>query len=227
MKKLQQKVHRESQQDGINEICMGLFFFFYTFVFDNLCKGVKTESPIFIFFVLIAVYPLIYFKLIRNSFIYPRMGYVNIKEEITLGFTLTVILPLIILPIAIYLMVWVLKDFPGIDTIIKWMSPVFGVIFAALYFSYEKRFGERFFYVLMAVSIVAGAVFMQVSLALSGAALVILLNGLILFVYGIYMLIRFMRKYPRQGKQLPEVNEDLGAQENERDCIQETGKDFK
>ena len=148
---------------------MGLFFFFYTFVFDNLCKGVKTESPIFLFFVLFALYPLVYFKLIRNSFTYPRMGYVNIKEEITTGFSLTVILPLIILPIATYLIVWVLKDFPGVNLIIKWMAPAFGLIFAALYFSFAQRFGKRFFYVLMVFSVIAASTFSGSIFKLTGS----------------------------------------------------------
>jgi len=200
LKKIQQKVIRESQQDGITEIFMGMFFFYYTFIFDNLCKGVKSEGPILLFFIFVCIYPILYFKLIRNVFTYPRMGYVDIKEKVTVGFVLTVILPLIVIPFFMYFIVWLINDFPNIDMIIKWLSVIFGLVFSALYFNYAKRYGKKFYYVLAVCSVFVGIVFSQVTLALSGAATLILLNGFILLFYGVYMLIRFTLKYPKPKK---------------------------
>jgi len=210
MKKIRQKVYRESQQDGINEIFMGMFFFFYTFIFDDLCKGIKMEGPILIFFILMCAYPILYYNLIRNSFTYPRMGYVDIKEKITVSFALTVITPLILIPIIMYFIVWFLNDFFDIALIVRWMSVAFGLIFASLYFSYAKKYGKNFYYILSVFSVIAGLVLSQVSLALSGAAIVILVNGLILLIYGVYMLVRFIIKYPKPKKIRTELKEDTG-----------------
>lgn len=200
LKKIQQKVIRESQQDGITEIFMGMFLFYYTFIFDNICNGVKPGGPVVIFFIITCVYPIIHFNLIRNVFTYPRMGYVNIKEKVSVGFILTVILPLIIIPIFMYVIVFLFNDFPNIAMIIKWVVVVYGLIFGALYFSYVKRYGKNFYYILATFSVIAGIVLSQVSLAVSGAAILILLNGFILLFYGVYMLIRFALKYPKPKK---------------------------
>jgi hypothetical protein len=145
------------------------------------------------------------------------MGYVDIKEKITLGFALSVVLPLIFLPIVMYLIVWVLNDFPGIASVIRWMAVAFGLVFGALYFSYAKKFGRKTYYVLMIVSVIAGAVFSQFSLALAEPAVVILLNSFILLIFGVSLLIRFHHRYPKPRKIRVEYNADAEDQDSQAD----------
>ncbi|MFC1563551.1 hypothetical protein ACFL6G_01385 [candidate division KSB1 bacterium] len=197
IKKIEQKVNRASQQDGFLEIFLGIFLLYYMVILDNVLQGVKSESPLMIFFFIFALYPVFYTKIIRNKFTYPRIGYVNIKEKITRVYTFTVILPLIILPIFTYLTVRFFGENLDIDILSKWLSIVYGLVFGALYYDFAKKYGQALYYVLGVFAVAAGIALSLIPLDAPGVSVLLFFNTVIIFFHGLFMLVRFIIKNPR------------------------------
>jgi len=197
-KKIKQDVYWQSKQDGILEIWMGIFFLYYAVFLDNQIRGIEGSPPMFIFIIFISIFPIIHYKIIRNVFTYPRMGYVNVKEEITTVYAFTVILPLIILPFFIYIMVRFLGDSLNISLILKWVCVLFGLVFGALYYHFAKLYGKKRYMVLMVFSVIAGIVLSQIDDIVPSVSALLAANSIIIFLHGIFMLIRFIRKFPKK-----------------------------
>ena len=197
VKKIKQKVYRESDQDGIIEIWMGIFFLFYAAFIDNFARGIKISPAMLIFMILMAGYPILYLKMIRNTFTYPRMGYVNLKEEITPVYTFTVILPLILLPLFIYIAVRFLRSSLDISLILRWMSVVFGLVFGALFFNLAQKYGKNIYFALMAFSLLGGIILAVITWREPGVTILLVIISLFFLIHGIFMLVRFIRKYPK------------------------------
>ena len=197
VKKIKQKVYRESDQDGIIEIWMGIFFLFYAAFIDNFARGIKISPSMLIFMILMAGYPIFYLKMIRNTFTYPRMGYVNLKEEITPVYTFTVILPLILLPLFIYIAVRFLSSSLDIALILRWMSVVFGLVFGTLFFNLAQKYGKNIYFALMAFSLLGGIILAVITWGEPGVTILLVIISLFFLIHGIFMLVRFIRKYPK------------------------------
>ncbi|MFC1493313.1 hypothetical protein ACFL6O_05075 [candidate division KSB1 bacterium] len=206
MKKIRQKVYRESQQDGIVEIILGLIFLYYAVFFDNFIRGLNTDSAMVVFFIIICSWPVIYLRIIRNVFTYPRIGYVDIKHRITKKYTFTVIIPLIILPVSMYIIARFFSEILNIDLIARLMSVAFGIVFGALFYDFAQKNGKRIYYILTTFSVSAGIILSIVTLNVPGVTVLLIINSVIVFSYGVFMLIRFVRKFPKStGKSIGEI----------------------
>ena len=176
---------------------MGIFFLFYAAFIDNFARGIKISPAMLIFMILMAAYPILYLKMIRNTFTYPRMGYVNLKEEITPVYTFTVILPLILLPLFIYIAVRFFRSSLDISLILRWMSVVFGLVFGALFFNLAQKYGKNIYFALMAFSLLGGIILAVITWREPGVTILLVIISLFFLIHGIFMLIRFIRKYPK------------------------------
>ncbi|MCP4725778.1 MAG: hypothetical protein GY863_12115 [bacterium] len=206
IKKIRQKVYRDSQQDGIVEIILGMIFLYYAVFIDNFLRGLDTGSAMVVFFVIICAWPVIYLKIIRNVFTYPRIGYVEIKHRFTKTYVFTVIIPLIILPVSTYIAVRFFRDMLDIDLISRLLSVAFGLVFGALFYDFAQRNGKRIYFILTAFSMSAGIILSVVDLNVPGVSVLLIINSIFVLFYGVFMLIRFIRKFPgSSGKAVSDI----------------------
>ncbi len=210
MNVIHQKILRDSQQDGFIEIWLGIFFLYYTVFYDNFVRELPTQPAMVIFFFIIASFPLIHFRIIRNIFTYPRMGYVNIKMKIPLVPLLVFIIPIATLPLISYVIVHWLRELIDIGLMLKLMSILFGIVFGALYYGFAKSFGLNVYYILTVLSVIIGILFSFIPIGFSGVTAFLALQSIFLFFYGLFMLIRFIRKYPKPKLQ-PNIKTSLDS----------------
>ncbi len=194
---IRQKVLRESKQDGIIEIWAGMFFMYYAVFFDNIAREIATEPAMVVFFIMICSYPLLYFTLIRNIFTYPRMGYVNINEKFPLAPILAFVVPVTTLPAITFVAVHWMRELVDIYLMLKWMSVLFGLAFGGLYFGLARGFALPAYYILATLAAVSGVVLSMIPHELPGVTVFLVLQSLLLLLYGSLSLFRFIRKYPR------------------------------
>jgi len=195
-KNIRQKVLRESRQDGFIELWLGILFLYYSVFFDNFAREIPTQRAMIVLFILIVSYPVIHFNLIRNVFIYPRMGYVNTKEKSPLVPVLTFVAPATLLPLITFVAVHWLSDFVDIELLLRLMSVLFGVIFGGLYFRFARQMGIGVYHTAAVVSLVAGVCLSAIPL---GVTIFLVLQSIFLLTYGMLLFVRFIRKYPRPG----------------------------
>jgi hypothetical protein len=193
---IEQKTFRESQQDGLLELVMGICMVaISTRLFSRLLVGMLVIPVILFGPVLIAM---------RKRFTYPRIGYVKLiqdKPKEVLGGIFLITLIVIVVMAVVFLLFGDVRNF---NLWMKWLPVWGGIVLAGMFSSFGSKSGCIRYYVFAFWSLISGFVlsilhFEEVE---TGTLLYFLIMGCLLIPWGLITFIRFLRKYSKQAEEV-------------------------
>lgn len=206
LKEIERRANYAAFQDGLTEIFMGLFLFFYG---GALATDALSIGFIFIILTVFFAKPLI--ERIKKRYIYPRAGYVKLPEDphtTGKGIAITAVVMIIALLAAMGISMAVLGQKPGLDFFLTYIvPPASGFMLAIGPYWLGQTYGLTRGYIL-AILFALGGIAMPVFGIASGYEAVGLLCtsvGLLASVTGAFMFVRFIRKYPPETVEIEEV----------------------
>lgn len=206
LKEIERKANYAAFQDGLMEILMGLFLFFYggTLATDTL--------PLGIVLIVIAVFfakPII--ERAKTRYIYPRTGYVKLPEDpntTSKGIMISALLMVVGLLGAMFISMLVLGQTSGLDFFLTYIvPPATGFLLAIGPFWLGQTYGLIRGYI-WAVMFALGGIAMPIFSIASGYEAVGLLctvMGVLIFITGLIMFTRFIRRIPAEPFEIEEA----------------------
>ncbi len=204
LKTIEQESFRELREDGFNETSTGIMMLI---LFNAIYE--KPGSPtifdtwfrlIFcIFGMLCFIFLFQFYKVFRNKYVYPRIGYVKLREyeppKVTFGVIAVVIL---MIATAITLIYIISIGVVTTDLVYRWGPAIFGLIMWIASFYLKNRTGQNRYYLFGALMTITGfAVAFTDFLPVEVVIMVYTLSwGAAFFVLGIIRAALFIRKYP-------------------------------
>jgi hypothetical protein len=197
LKEIQKRANYAAYQDGLMEIFMGLFLFFYggALATSTLPLGV-------IFIILTIFFGRRSFERVKQRYIYPRIGYVKLPEDphtTGKGIVISAVIMVVALLGAMGVSMAVLGQEPGLNFFLNYIvPPVTGFMLAIGPYWLGQTYGLVRGY-LWAALFVLGGIAMPVFRIASGYEAVGLLCtviGLFVLGTGTTMFVRFIRRYP-------------------------------
>jgi hypothetical protein len=189
---IERKSYRELMQDGSTEALMGLVLLVF--------PGLIAESsfvPIFVVFYIIFMPHLI--EVFRKRYVYPRVGYVKVKEDeppkLTLGIAMVVLL-IFASVIAVLYSLW--SGLIDRSFIWRWLPTVFGFIMWGPSLYLKEKTGQNRYYLLGTLMMVSGvAISLTISIPAELAMIYYMVSwGSFFLVLGLVRFLLFIRKYP-------------------------------
>lgn len=189
-KKLQQRTYQSNHQDGLIDMIIGLGFigFSLNMAFDN---------SVFLF---LAWMPIIFYVPFKNRITVPRIGYVKFstsKTNMIIGVAVVVLLFVFLLGTFVYLFGGSSNSSPQLTDWLTWFRQyhmlVLGSIAALSCAGAALLTGIRrlYAYAVLTIGIFAAAFWLGVE-----PPIYVLTTGLLIEAVGIWLLVRFLRKYP-------------------------------
>ncbi len=199
LKEIERRANYAAFQDGLTEIFMGLFLFFYG-------GALATKSlPVGVVFILVTVFfGKRAIERIKKRYIYPRAGYVKLPEDphaTGKGIGITAILMVVVLLGVMAISMAIFGSKTGLNFFLTYIvPPASGLMLAIGPFWLGQTYDLRRGYI-WAVLFILGGVVMPVFNIASGYEAVGLLCtgvGLITLITGCVMFVRFLQKFPSQ-----------------------------
>ena len=198
LKEIEQETFRESNQDGLLELVMGI------------CMAAMSTRLISRVLVVMLILPVIFFGPVlvamRKRYTYPRIGYVKLipdkpKEVIGAIFLITLIV-IVVLAIIFFL----LGDVRDFNLWLKWIPVWAGVVLAGMFSSFGSKSGCARYYIFALWSLISGFVLsiLNFEAVETGTLLYFLVMGCLLIPWGLVTFIRFLQK---STKRLQEVSD--------------------
>ncbi len=200
LKKIEQESFRDLMQDGFTEMLAGLLFL----VFPVLIQR-SYFIPIFVVFYIFFL-P-VFLESIRKRYVYPRIGYVKLREDAPPKVTARVVATVIILIIGGILVIYaVVTGFITSEVVYRWIPAFLGVIMWAPSLFLVDKTGQKRYYLLGGLMTISGvAVSLADFLPAESTTIVFgLIWGLSFLIVGIIRYGLFIRRYP-----VIETQEDL------------------
>ena len=195
LEKVERRVHHAAYQDGLLEIFLGGYLLFV--------GGVLATSPKLTSFTVLLIFllnPL--FERTKNRFIYPRIGYVKLretKESDPKGVVKGAIVFVVVLLVAIGLFMLLMGKERGWSFWLDYFVPgLTGFMMAIGPFWLGQTYNLKRGYVLAVLFALGGILIPALGIATGYAAvgLECSLGGLLSLITGIVIFTRFLRKYP-------------------------------
>jgi len=197
LKEIERRANYAAFQDGLTEVFMGLFLFFYggTLATDTL--------PVGVVFIVVAVFfgkPLT--ERIKKRYIYPRAGYVKLPDDPHTsgkGIAVSAIVMVVALLAALGISMAVLGQEPGLEFFLAYIvPPASGFMLAIGPYWLGQTYGLFRGYVWAVLFILGGIAMPMFSIASGYEAVGLLCTvvGVITLVTGTFMFVRFIRRYP-------------------------------
>ncbi|MBL6983578.1 MAG: hypothetical protein ISR58_20545 [Anaerolineales bacterium] len=206
LKEIERRANYAAFQDGLTEIFMGLFLFFYG---GSLATNTLPAGVVFILVTIFFGKNLI--ERIKKRYIYPRTGYVKLPEDphtTSKGIGISALIMIVVLLGAMAISMAILGQNPGVKFFLTYIvPPASGFLLAIGPYWLGQTYGLRRGYI-WAVLFVLGGIAMPVFSIASGYEAVGLLctvMGLITLVTGSLMFLQFMRRNPPQSLDVDEV----------------------
>jgi hypothetical protein len=197
---IERKVLRETQQDGLMELVMGLCLAAF---------ATRMLHPVFI--VTFVIGPLAFrpvLTALRRRYTYPRIGYFNLVDdnpkETLAGIGMVFLILFAVLTIG-FLIFGDVRDF---GLWLKWL-PVFpGTLFAVMFCSLGRKSGLWRHHGLAAVSGIGGLAISMLRFdpAENGLFVYCLVMGGVLIGSGLLTFLQFLRRYPKPPAEVSDVN---------------------
>jgi hypothetical protein len=207
LKEIERKANYAAYQDGLMEISMGLFLFFYggTLATDTLPLGI-----VFIVIAILFAKPLI--ERVKKRYIYPRTGYVKLPEDPNTtgkGIAITAIVMVIGLLGALFISMAVMGQKPGLNFFLDIIvPPASGFMLAIGPYWLGQTYGLTRGYV-WAILFILGGIAMplfDISSGYQAVGLLCTVMGLLILATGTFMFANFLRKYPSEPAEIEEAS---------------------
>ncbi len=206
LKEIERRANYAAFQDGLTEIFLGLFLFFYG---GTLATGALPVGFVLILAAVFFAKPLT--ERIKKRYIYPRAGYVKLPEgphTTGKGIAITAVVMVILLLGALGVSMAVMGQKPGLDFFLTYIvPPVSGFMLAIGPYWMAQTYGLRRGYVLAALFILGGIAMPVFGIASGYEAVGLLCTfvGLVALLTGTIMFVRFIRRYPPENVEIEEV----------------------
>ncbi len=190
-KEIEQKTFRESNQDGLLELVMGI------------CMAAISTRLISRVLVVMLILPVILFGpvllALRRRYTYPRIGYVKLipdKPKEVIGAIFLITLIVIVVLAVIFFIFGDVRDF---NLWMKWIPVWGGVVLAGMFSSFGSKSGCIRYYIFAVWSLISGFVLsvLRFEAIETGTLLYFLAMGALLIPWGLVTFIRFLRKYSK------------------------------
>ena len=200
LKEIERKAYRDSLQDGLMELVMGVCL---------AAMSSRALSPAFIGMFVLA--PLLFRRVLmamRRRFTYPRIGYVKLVDEKpkeVLGGIATVML-IVIAAMAVAFVIF--GDVRSFALWLKWFPAFVGVLLAGMFSSIAAKSGLIRHYAFALASVISGLVFsiLRFEPLVTGLFIYFLVMGVLLILCGLVIFIRFLRRHPLPAEEESDVN---------------------
>ncbi len=198
LKELEKKAYRDSQQDGLMELMMGLIL---------MAFGGFFYSTVFVFYILLILFSGRIVESIRKRYTYPRIGFVKFPQE-NLKHNLTgVFLFEFAVIVIIFTLISLFGDVTDYSQWVKWSPLFFGMILVGPFAHVASKSGNVLYTGYAILSVILGGFFSLIEFGsgCTGLILYLVFIGGFLVLCGLVIFIRFLRKYPLPVKEVSGV----------------------
>ncbi|MEA1893590.1 MAG: hypothetical protein U9N36_00020 [Euryarchaeota archaeon] len=200
LKELEKKAYRDSQQDGLMEVMMGVILMTF---------GGFFYSPIFAFYILLIVFSGKIVEFVRRRYTYPRIGVVKFREKNPKNALTGVFLFELAVIVIIFTLIYISGDVTNYYSWVNWAPLFFGMILVGPFTHAASKSGSVRYYGYAILSVILGIFFSLIEFGsgCTGLILYLIIVGGFLVLGGLVIFIRFLRKYP-----LPETGVRDGSE---------------
>jgi len=190
--KIEKKAYRDSQQDGLMEVMMGLILMTF---------GGFFYSPIFAFYILLIIFSGKIVEAIRRRYTYPRIGFVKFHRENPKDALTGVFLFELAVIVIMFTLISLFGNVKDYSQWVNWAPLFFGMILVGPFAHAQSRSGSVRYTGYAILSVVLGVFFSLIEFGsgCTGLILYLILIGGFLVLSGLVIFIRFLRKYPFFG----------------------------
>ena len=194
--KIEKKAYRDSQQDGLMEVMMGLILMIF---------GGFFYSPIFAFYIILIIFSGKIVEFIRRRYTHPRIGFVKFHEENPKDALAGVFLFEFAVIVIIFTLISIFGDVKDYSQWVKWSPLFFGMILVGPFAHAASRSGSIRYTGYAILSVVLGLFFSLIEFGsgCAGLILYLVLIGAFLFLGGLVIFSQFLRKYPLPAEDGP------------------------
>ena len=200
LKEIEKKAYRDSQQDGLMEVMMGLILITF---------GGFFYSTVFAFYILLIVFSGKIVEFIRRRYTYPRIGFVKFHEENPKDALTGVFLFEFAVIVIIFTLISIFGNVKDYSQWVDWAPLFFGMILVGPFAHAASRSGSIRYTGYAILSVILGVFFSLIEFGsgCTGLILYLVFIGAFLFLGGLAIFTRFLRKYPLPAKEAPDVSE--------------------
>ena len=198
LKEIEKKAYRDSQQDGLMEVMMGLILITF---------GGFFYSPIFAFYILLIIFSKKIVESIRRRYTYPRIGFVKFHEENPKDALTGVFLFEFAVIVVIFTLISIFGDVKDYSQWVKWSPLFFGMILVGPFAHAASRSGSIRYTGYGILSVVLGVFFSLIEFGSGYTGLIpyLVFIGAFLFLSGLVIFTLFLRKYPLPAEEAPDA----------------------
>ncbi len=196
LKEIEKKTFRDSQQDGLLELVMGICMMAISTRLFSRVLVVMLALPVILFGPALVA--------LRKRFTYPRIGYVKLipdKPKEVLGAIFLITLIVVVVLAVVFFLFGDVRDF---NLWMRWVPVWGGVVLAGMFSSFGSKSGCARYYVFALWSLISGFVLsiLNFEAVETGTLLYFLVMGCLLIPWGLVTFIRFLRKYSQPVKEV-------------------------
>jgi hypothetical protein len=194
-KNVEQKTFRQSQQDGLMELIMGVCM---------LAISTRLFSRLFIFMMVLGVFlfgPLL--ALMRRRFAYPRIGYVKLipdkPKSVVAGIALISLVVIALMAVAFFFF----GDIRDFNLWMRWCPFWGGTVLAGMFGSLASKSGAIRYYIFAGWSLLSGIVLSVIKFDAveTGVLLYFAVMAGLLIPFGLVQFAVFLHKYPKVAQE--------------------------
>jgi len=199
LKEIEKNAYRDSQQDGLMEVMMGLILMTF---------GGFLYSTVFAFYILLIVFSGKIVEFVRRRYTYPRIGFVKFHRENPKDALTGVFLFELAVIVIMFTLISLFGNVKDYSQWVNWAPLFFGMILVGPFAHAASRSGSVLYYGYAILSVIMGLFFSLIEFGSgrTGLILYLVLIGGFLVLGGLVIFIRFLRKYP-----LPETEVHDGS----------------
>ncbi|PXF61078.1 MAG: hypothetical protein C4B59_05825 [Candidatus Methanogaster sp.] len=187
--KIGKKAYKDSQQDGLMEIMMGLILMTF---------GGFFYSPIFAFYILLIVFSGKIVEFVRRRYTHPRIGFVRFHRENPKDALTGVFLFELSVIVIIFTLISIFGNVTDYSSWVNWAPLFFGMILVGPFAHAASKSGSVRYSGYAILSVILGILFSLIEFGSGCTGLILYLSliGGFLVLGGLAIFIRFLRKYP-------------------------------
>ena len=195
LKNIEQKTFRQSQQDGLMELVMGICMLAISTRIFSRFLIFMLALPVFLFGPLLA--------LMRRRFTHPRIGYVKLipdKPKSVITGILIVTLVVIAVMAVVFFFFGNIRDF---NLWLRWCPFWGGTVLAGMFGSLASKSGATRYYIFAGWSLLSGIVLsiLEFDAVETGTLLYFAVMGGLLIPFGLVQFAIFLHKHPKHVKE--------------------------
>ena len=196
LKNIEQKTFKQSQQDGLMELVMGICMFAISTRMFSRFLIFMLALPVFLFGPLLA--------LMRRRFTHPRIGYVKLipdkPKTVITGILLVSLVVIAVMAVVFFFF----GDVGDINLWMRWCPFWGGTVLAGMFSSLASKSGAARYYIFAVWSLLSGIVLsmFEFHAVETGTLLYFAVMGGLLVPFGLVQFVMFLRKHPKPGQEV-------------------------